>query len=108
MIAKLHRFYGPAPSPSSSWLDLPEWLFTAYERAQPRLEAEEHQMALKNAMAGTGHMKDDDFMQYQKQLQRRASGGERDHSVGRPRTQEDMEAMIRQLGLSGFKVDIRG
>ena len=107
MIAKLHRFYGPAPTPTGSWLDVPVWLFTAYERAQTRLEAEEYQMLLKSLIAGTGHMKDEDFGQYQKQLAQQASGGMRDHSVGRPRTAEEMEVMIRQLGLGGFKVDIR-
>jgi hypothetical protein len=108
VIAKLHRFYGPAPTPTGSWLDIPEWLFRAYERAQPRLEAEEYQMVLKNSVAGTGHMKDEDFQQYQRQLERQASGGMRDHSIARPRTAEEMRTLVRGLGMSGFKVDIRG
>lgn len=87
---------------------MPEWLFKVYERAQPRLEAEEHQMVLKDLVAGTGHMKDDDFGQYQKQLARQARGGRDDPSITRPKTPEEMEVLIRSMGLSGFKVDIRG
>lgn len=107
MIAKLHRFYGPAPTSTGNWLDVPEWLFQVYNRAQPRIEAEEHQLLLKTTLAGSGHMEDTAFQQYQRQLIRQATGGEdRGAAIGRPRTPDEMRMLVRQLGLSGFKVDI--
>ena len=108
MIAKLHRFYGPAPTPSASWLDVPEWLFDCYDRAAPRIEAEEHQAWLETLMAGSGSLKEDVFMAYQKRLQRQAYGGELPSShIARPSTPEEMRMLVRGLGLGGFKVDIK-
>jgi hypothetical protein len=108
VIAKLHRFYGPAPHPTGNWLDVPEWLFAVYDRAQPRLEAEEVQMTLKTLIAGTGHMKDEEFRTYQRQLERQASGGEDTRSAFRPHSEAEMRQMIKALGFpSSFKVEVK-
>jgi len=54
-------------------------------------------------------MKDEHFAQFQRQLDRIASGGEeRTSGIGRPRTADEMRMLVRQLGLSGFKLDIEG
>lgn len=88
---------------------MPEWLFDAYDRATSRLEAEETQLLVKALVAGTGHMKDEEFSRFQKQLARVAAADtQEDSSIGRPRTAEEMRMMVRQLGLGGFKVDIEG
>jgi hypothetical protein len=109
VIAKLHRFYGRAPSLTGSWLDVPEWLFSMYDRAQPRLEAEEQQMTLRTLIAGTGHMKQEEFGQYQRQLMRQANGGELGNQVMRPSTPEEMRMLVRAAGFGpSFKIDVKG
>ena len=66
-------------------------------------------MLVKALVAGTGHMKDEEFTRFQKQLARVANAGVReDSAIGRPRTAEEMRMLVRQLGLGGFKVDIEG
>ncbi len=59
-------------------------------------------------MASAGHLKDEDFMAFQKRLQRQANGGIVPNAgIGRASTPEEMRMLVRQLGLSGFKVDIK-
>ena len=64
-------------------------------------------MLLKTTLAASGHMKDENFTQYQHQLARQASGGEETRAIGRPASAEEMRMLVRQLGLGGFKVDIQ-
>jgi hypothetical protein len=109
VIAKLHRFYGSAPTTTGSWLDVPEWLFSAYDRAQPRIEAEEAQVMLEALVAGSGHMKEDAFNAYQRRLMTTAQGRRyrQTSGVARPRTEEELRGLVSAMGLSGFKVDIK-
>jgi hypothetical protein len=108
VIARLHRFYGPAPNPTGSWLDVPEWLFSAYDRAQPRLEAEETQMLVRALVGGTGHMSQEDFAAFQRELARTALGTpDQQRQRHKPATAEEMRALVRSMGLGGsFKVEI--
>ena len=85
---------------------MPEWLFGAYDRAQPRLEAEETLLTIRTMLGGTGHMKEEDFNQFQNQLMRIINGGREHRAVGRPSSPEEMRMFVRQLGLGGFKVEI--
>lgn len=64
---------------------------------------------VKALIAGTGHMKEEHFAAFQRQLERSAVGAvETGSAIGRPRTAEEMRMLVRQLGMGGFKVEIEG
>jgi hypothetical protein len=108
VIAKLHRFYGPAPTPSLNWLDVPQWLFEVYDRAQPRLEAEEAQAWIKTLAAGSGHLEEGDYHAYHQELANQAQGVKGDvRKAIRPKSADEMRMLISGLDLRGFKVDIK-
>ena len=53
LVPALHAFYGSAPVPSSSWLDVPVAVLRAYGQMLPVLQAQQQLRAIEATQLGT-------------------------------------------------------
>lgn len=71
-VGLLHAVFGPAPSPSGDWLDVPTSLLAAYTAMLPTVEAQRQLRAIQAAQLGSGSVKKQVASQRVRELSRQA------------------------------------